>query len=53
MELREPMGIYVYGRDRCQNVRPRNAAWLAADLPGNDRATAKEEAFHLLSGEWR
>lgn len=46
-ELREPMGIYVYGCDRCQNVCPRNAAWLAADLPVNEKVAAKAGAFDL------
>ena len=46
-ELREPMGLYVYGCDRCQDVCPRNAAWLAADLPPNPRAAAKAPDFAL------
>ena len=46
-ELREPMGIFVYGCDRCQNVCPRNAAWLAADLPMNEKVAAKAENFNL------
>ena len=46
-ELREPMGIYVYGCDRCQNVCPRNAAWLAADLPMNEKVAAKAGNFNL------
>lgn len=46
-ELREPMGLYVYGCDRCQNVCPRNAAWLAEDLPMNPKAAAMEEDFRL------
>jgi epoxyqueuosine reductase len=47
IELREPMGLYVYGCDRCQNVCPRNAAWLAADLPTSSRVAAKAPLFEL------
>jgi epoxyqueuosine reductase len=46
-ELREPMGLYVYGCDRCQNVCPRNAAWLANDLPVNQKVAAKAKDFEL------
>jgi epoxyqueuosine reductase len=46
-ELREPMGLWVYGCDRCQNVCPRNAPWLAADLPPNPKVAAKAPAFAL------
>ncbi len=47
VELREPMGLYVYGCDRCQNVCPRNAARLAEPLPMNDKVVAKAPDFQL------
>jgi epoxyqueuosine reductase len=47
LELREPMGLWVYGCDRCQNVCPRNAPWLAAELPVNQKAAAKADDFEL------
>lgn len=47
MELREPMGMYVYGCDRCQNVCPRNAPWLSRSLPENARVTPKAAHFDL------
>jgi len=47
LELREPMGLWVYGCDRCQNACPRNAPWLAAELPMNPRAAAKADDFEL------
>jgi epoxyqueuosine reductase len=45
--FREAMGLYIYGCDRCQNVCPRNAPWLAADLPENERVTKKSSDFQL------
>ena len=45
--LREAMGMYVYGCDRCQNLCPRNAAWLSKELPVNQKVLVKADNFHL------
>lgn len=47
IEMREPMGMYVYGCDRCQNVCPRNQPWLAQKLPENEKVVAKAQDFEL------
>lgn len=33
LEFREPMGVWVYGCDRCQQVCPRNEAYSNQELP--------------------
>jgi epoxyqueuosine reductase len=49
LALRAPMGTYVYGCDRCQNVCPRNAGWLARDKPASARVAAKAPDFQLAN----
>jgi len=46
-DLREPMGLCVYGCDRCQSVCPRNAPWLARELKKNEKAAAMVDDFRL------
>lgn len=47
MALREPMGLWVYGCDHCQNVCPRNAPWLAKELPVNQKVAGMVDDFKL------
>jgi epoxyqueuosine reductase len=47
IDMREAMGMFVYGCDRCQNVCPRNAAWLSKELAPNQKALAKANDFTL------
>lgn len=44
-ELREPMGLYIYGCDRCQNVCPRNTGWITADKSAASRFDRMSEDF--------
>ena len=49
LDLREPMGLWVYGCDHCQNVCPRNRAWLAKSksLPLNEKVVRMAPDFSL------
>jgi len=47
LELREPMGLYVYGCDRCQNVCPRNTNRIMEEKPQNPRVAVKSPDFDL------
>ncbi len=45
LELREPMGMYIYGCDRCQNVCPRNQSRLSVQMPEDKELADMSEKF--------
>jgi epoxyqueuosine reductase len=45
LELREPMGMYIYGCDRCQNVCLRNHPVLSTVMPEDNRLMDMSKNF--------
>jgi epoxyqueuosine reductase len=47
MELRKPMGAWVYGCDVCQQACPRNRAWMKQDKPANLELNSKVNDYAI------
>lgn len=47
LELREPMGTWVYGCDLCQEICPVNRAWTQRSLPLNQELAERAGSWDL------